>query len=677
MRGLRFVFWIAAALVIATAMQHLAFGQYWFQTGADSGYQASYNNGASVYIQTIEPQNLTLGAFGFWVGETIQNTAFLQVGYEIPNSSGYYPQTCDPKGCNGSVYLAAGYPAWFWEYFPAGYSGASFYGGIGNNNSVGTNGTFNRYWFVSDGNMWKFYFNNQTVGSADLGAAGSAQYAPTAYAELAGTHSNSTFMRMVLFKNLSYYKDGVFNLLQEGYAYIGYGTGSKTALKNPYGVNEVPGYADFFSVGSGGPLVQNGTSLWSGVYRLDVQSQFGNVIGSGYHITFSQANFSVQKYVYITPEQREVFGGWVGGGPGSYTGQSNLARADIRGNITETAVWSTQYYVNVSSQFGSAAGSGWYAPNTTASIALSSSTVNISQGTREVFDGWSSGSRNLQIGIVVSSPIKISAAWQEQYLLRLNTSLGAASGSGWYNAGDIAHVSLSSDYFNSTNTTRIAFYSWSGLYSQSTTNITVNSPLALSAIFKRQHLVEFEAKDSAYAPINVSYFIINGKQTGGSIMLFDGMPYNVTGAYYKGVLLPVSLTANVTSGGQIQISLPVYNVQVSARSVFKSPLNASVYLTFKNGTTSHIYLGPSGSVVLQDVPLGYVTGYVEYSIIQEKFGANNGSNVNMLFVTPSVALPIIILVLVMIAYEILHRRISRRKPTEGSNTGQGADDRHI
>ncbi len=657
MRGLRFVFWFAAALVIATGMQHLAFGQYWFQTGADSGYQASYNNGASAYIQTVEPQNLTVGAFGFWVGETIQNTAFLQVGYEIPNSSGYYPQTCDPEGCNGSVYLAGGYPAWFWEYFPAGYRGSDFYGGIGNNNSAGMNGTFNKYSFISDGSLWRFYFNNQTIGSADLGASSSGEYTPVAYAELANTHSNSTLMQGVLFKNLSYYKNGAFNLLQEGYAYIGYGTGSEMLIKNPYGVKEVPGYANFFSVGSGMPVRQNGTSLWSGAYLLNVQSQFGNAIGSGYHLTFSQANFSVQKAVYITPNQREVFGGWVGVGPGSYTGQSDLASVNIHGNITETAVWNTQYYVNASSKFGSVTGSGWYAPNSTASIAPDSNTINISQGTREVFGGWSNGNRNLKIGIAVSSPIKISASWQEQYLLRLNTSLGAAYGSGWYNAGDIAHVSLSGDYFNSTNTTRVAFYSWSGLYNQSSTNITVDSPLALSAIFKRQHLVEFEAKDSAYTPINVSYFIINGKQTGGNLMLFDGVPYNVTGAYYKGVLLPARLTANVLSSGQIPVSLPVYNVQVSAQGVFKSPINASVYLTFKNGTTSHVYLGPSGGVVVRDVPLGYITGYAKYSIMQERFSADSGGNVNMLFITPSVAFPIIALVLVMVAYELLHRRV--------------------
>ena len=423
----------------------------------------------------------------------------------------------------------------------------------------------------------------------------------------------------------------------------------------------MPGYADFFVVGSGVPIRQNGTTLWSGAYLLNVRSQFGNTIGSGYHLTFSQVNFSVQKYVYITPNQREVFSQWTGTGPGSYTGPSNLASVNVHGNITETAVWNAQYYINASSQFGNVSGSGWYAPNTTASITLSSSIVNISQGTREAFQGWSNGDKNLQVALPVLAPTSISASWQKQYFLYLNTSLGTASGSGWYNANSTARVSLSSNYFNSTNTTRIAFYSWSGVYNQSSVNITVDSPLVLNAIFKRQHLVDFAAKDSEYSPINVSYFVVNGQQTPSSIMLFDGVPYKVTGAFYKGVLLPVFADRERVLQRQHCGQPPCIRCAGERAQRFQDAADASVFLTLKNGTSSQIYLGQSGSVVLQDVPLGYVTGYAKYSIMQEKFSASDGSNINMLFITPSVALPIIILVLVMVTYELLHRRVFSKR----------------
>ena len=665
MRGFRFLH-LAMAVLLATAMlESLSFGQYWFQTGANAGSQAVYNNGAGAYIQTIEPQNVKWGALGFWVGETLQNGAFLQVGYEVPNATGKYPSYCDASGCNGSVLLTAGYPAWFWEYFPAGYSGTAFYGGVGPNGSAGANGTFNEYSFSSSGDTWNVYFNDRLVGSANLGTSTSGQYAPSAYAELANTNNTGTFMKTVLFKNLSYLKNGVSRLLQSGTSYIGYGTGSLTNLKNPYGVKEVNSYANYFAVGSGVPATQNDTSLWTSVYRLQIDSQFGNVIGTGYYPTFSNVNFSIQKYVYITSVERVVFAGWQGSGGGSYSGFSNTSTAHIVGNVTETALWDLQYYVNATSQFGSVSGSGWYAPNATARIALESSIVNISNGTRESFAKWSDGYNAANRTVVVSAPTSISARWQEQYLVSLNTGLGKASGAGWYDAGSTAYISLGSDYFNATNTTRVAFYSWSGLYNRSSASITVDSPIALAAIFKRQHLVRFVAKDSAYNPISASYFVVNGKDTPNSTMLFDGVPYKVTAVSYKGVLLPANITANVSSSVAMPVMLPVYNVQVQAVTLFKTPLNASVHLTFQNGTSYQTYLGRTGAVVLQDVPFGYVTGYAKYWLLQENFNADGGSQIALTFPTPIVAVPIILVVAAMMAYELFHRRRYRRMQQQG------------
>lgn len=657
MREFKRTFLAAAVLVLAASVLPAAFGQYWFQSGVRGGSSAAYNNGASVYIQTVEPQNVGIGAFGFWVGETLQNGAFLQVGYEVPNSSGYYPRECSAGGCNGTVYLAAGYPTWFWEYFPAGYSGSNFYGGIGSNDSVGANGTVNHYWFTGNGNVWTFYVNNESVGSVDLGASSSGDHSPVAYAELAGAIGNTQVMAPVVFKNLSYYKYGSFNLLPEGYSYIGYGIGSETVLGNPYGVVGLGGMADLFKIGSGVPIPSNGTSVWSSAYRLSIKSQFGNATGSGYYSTFSQVSFGVQPYVYINSTTREAFAGWTGTGSGSYTGLSALASASVIGNITETASWERQYYVNVSSQYASASGSGWHAANSTAAVYLSSNVVGTAPGTRELFSGWSNGGSSPELYLKVSGPVSISASWRRQYLVNLTTGMGEARGAGWYNEGSIAPISLSPEYFNATNTSRIAFYSWSGLYNQSSVNVTVNSPLALKAIFKVQHLVRFVAKDAGFNNINVSYFVVGGKEVNGSAMLFDGVPYLVSGAYYKGVLLPASLEVNVSSADTIPVSLPVYNVGITAASLLNNPLNASVYLSFRNGTTSSLYLGSSGSAVLHDVPLGYVSGYAEYGVMQERLSAGNGSNVALRFITPVVLLPVVMIVIVMLIYELIHRRI--------------------
>ena len=78
--------------------------QYWFQSGVRSSQNYSFNNGASVSIETVYPQQLQYGSFGFWVGEILGNGAFIQVGYEIPNQTGYYPTGCSPNAaCTGKV----------------------------------------------------------------------------------------------------------------------------------------------------------------------------------------------------------------------------------------------------------------------------------------------------------------------------------------------------------------------------------------------------------------------------------------------------------------------------------------------------------------------------------------------------------------------------------------------
>ncbi len=661
MRGFRIAYLAAAAILAATLLAQLSFGQYWFQSGANAGSQAAYNNGAGAYIQTIAPQSPSSGALGFWVGETLQNGAFVQVGYEVPNVSGDYPKTCTASGCNGTVFLKAGYPAWFWEYFPIGGNSTGFYGGVGPSGSAGTNGTFNMYSFSSNGDTWNFYFNGQLIGSANLGTSTSGPYVPSAYAELANANNTDTFMKTVMFKNMSYMKNGALHLLQSATAYVGYGSGSKTNIANPYGVKEVGGYANYFEVGSAVQSVRSGALLWTSVYHLQLSSPFGNVIGAGYYPTFSAVNFSVQQpYVYITPSERAVFAGWQGAGPGSYTGASGSSTVQMVGNVTEIAKWNLEYYVNATSQFSNVSGSGWYAANSTAKISLSNSIVDTGEGTRELFSGWSNGSSSLNTSFTVLGPVNMSARWQEQYLISLNTSLGVASGAGWYDAGSSARISLNDDYFNSTNTTRVAFYSWNGIYYNSSTTITVNSPVSLAAVFRRQHLVRFSALDSEYDKINATYFVVDGMDVPSSTMLFDGVPYSITGAYYKGVLVTANITANISSSVTIPVKLPVYDVRISAKSLFKASLNASAYLTFQNGTSYTIYLGPTGSVTLQDVPFGNVSGYMRYDQLKEPFRAVAGNQVYLTFITPIDSVPIIIVIAVMLLYEIFHRRRYRR-----------------
>ncbi len=656
MNGSKSVLLAVIGVLALSFLETLSFGQYWFQSGAYGGTAAAYNNGASAYIQTVDNQSILYGSYGFWIGETLSNGAFIQIGYEVPNATGDYNEYCTPSGCNGTVYLIAGEPTWFWEYFPVSYTGNNFYGAIGPNGSIGTNGTFNRYSFIADGNVWKFYLNNQSVGSINVGSVNSGRNTTAAYAELAGAENNTAFMNPVMFKNISYYKNGVMTLLNSAFAYIGYGKGSKTGLPNPYGVKEISNYANFFVVGSGIPEVQNGTSLWNSLYSLSVNSAYGNTIGTGYYSTFTPAAFSAPEFIYVEPGVREVFSGWAGSGPGSYTGQQNSHSVDMYGNITETAIWKTQYYLNVTSLYGNATGGGWYSPNSTVYVSLNDKIVNISKGVREYFTGWSNGMESLALNITLDKPTNISANWQRQYYLSLKSPYGTAYGSGWYAAGSSTNINLSQIYFNQTNDSRLAFYSWSGVYNTSNAIVVIDSPLNLTANFMRQYLVGFNPTNSAGMPVNGVGFFVDNSSIGDSTMLFGNVTYLLSAASYKGVNFLLNKSIRVTGPASFSVSLPIYDINLTAKSLLNRPLNATVLVSFQNGTVTRLYLGRNGSIMIPDVPFGYAAGYAQYGPITESFTARDGKNVSMLFITPAIIAPLLAVIIGMIIGVVLHRR---------------------
>jgi len=238
------------------------FAPYWFQFGAKSGSSSSFNNGAKVEIQTIVPQNITNnGLLAFWVGETLSNGAFLQVGYEIESKTGYYSAVCNESGCTNAEKIKASDAEWFYEYYTSNAQG-KYFGAIGPDGSAGANGTFNTYGFYSAGDTWYFTFDGQIIGNINLETNNSGINIPEAVGELAGVNTNNVYIKDVIFSNLYIYKNGNWLPVSSGYAYINYGTGSKKILRNPYGVEELNDKMNYFIVGSGLPQF-NGEQLWN------------------------------------------------------------------------------------------------------------------------------------------------------------------------------------------------------------------------------------------------------------------------------------------------------------------------------------------------------------------------------------------------------------------------------
>ena len=648
---------ILLIFLLSTVFLNFVSSQYWFQSGVTSFSDSAYNKGAGVTIQTIV-QNVTNGSFGFWVGESLSNGAFIQVGYEIENLSGYYHSYCNPNGCEGTTLITAGKPTWFWEYFPASYSGDSFYGGIGNDSAVGSNNTFNMYSFRANGTVWNFYFNNQRIGSVDLGTSDSGPNSPSVISEYAFANNNKTYMHPIIFKNLNFYDGRYFKLVSSAQSYVGYGRNSQTQLSNPYGVAEVGSYVNYFMAGSDLPN-QNHVPLWSLGYTLNVQSKYGNVSGSGNYTAYTKVALQAPKTINISKNVREVFAGWGGSGAGSYTGTSTSIVVSMNSNITETVIWKTQYYLNATTTYGNLIGGGWYDENSTALLNLSSVLINFSLGRRVVFDSWSNGAKDSFIMLRMNAPKIINAKWKTQYMVNATSPYGTVSGNGWYDENSTVLLYLNKIIEPISENSRLTFVSWSNGYTNSSLQIRINSPVFINAEFKPEHLVRLLPQNAGGSALeNVSYYNINGEMKSDVIFLFGNRSYTIESIYYKDTLINTNYTFNVAAPFTVIFQAPVYDVVIRAKSIFGSPVNASVKITFKNGSGINTFLGKNGTLIFYNVPYGYAVGDMEYFGSKQSINLSNGISANFIFFTPSfIATMIVAIIIIIIIGKIESKRL--------------------
>ncbi len=642
---------LLAALAILAFAAHSAYGMYWFQSGAMATGEAAPNSGASVQIQTIYPQNISYGSYGFWTGETLSNGGFVQVGYFVPNSTGNYQNNCTESGCTGSVFLKGGYPTWFWEYFPSGYVGSSFYGNYGSNNSVGENGTFNTYSFRSSGDVWNFYLNDMKLGSINMGTSTSGLYYPSAISEYAGASNNNAFMKLVSFRNFTFYSSGRWQVVPIGIATIGYGKGSDSQIINTYGVQEFQNIVNYFQVGSGLPLSTNASVLWKQGFMLRVSSEYGNLSGSKEYLADTVATLSAPPYVNISRGSRAKFLGWFGSGANSYTGTQNFTAVGMFNNITETAKWGIQYYLNVSG----GTGSGWYDSGTNASFSSAGASRSTGYGSRLLFKGWSTGSKSTSSTIYMNAPHSVSSDWTPQYLVNMTSEYGTVYGNGWHDANSIVHVYATPTYYPLNATARLRFSSWGGVYNQSSVNITLNGSVFMNAMYVKQYLINITAEDGYGNPISVNYYRSSQGIISPRTFLDVNSTVLITAAHYKGADVPIKYTQRIGNPESVQFKIPVYNVTINTFSYIFLPVGVSMNITFMNGTTIDASTS-AGPLYFTDVPMGYVSGYVKYMGVGQKFSSTGGGDINILVLAPTIIMASMIIAIVLVGVVFARRR---------------------
>ncbi len=162
---------------------------------------------------------------------------------------------------------------------------------------------------------------------------------------------------------------------------------------------------------------------------------------------------------------RYVFSSWSDGG----TLARNYEVPDTNDNLTIT--FKKQYYLSMDTPHGNPQGQAWYDENTNASFSVT--TPDVQGTTRYLFNSWGgdytgttpSGS------VTMNSPKIITASWDTQYYLDINSPYGNPQGEGWYDESTVASFSLTSPIEN--DLTKYVFEYWSGDYSGTATSGSV------------------------------------------------------------------------------------------------------------------------------------------------------------------------------------------------------------
>jgi hypothetical protein len=208
---------------------------------------------------------------------------------------------------------------------------------------------------------------------------------------------------------------------------------------------------------------------WKDQYYLQLTSSIVGISipGSGWYDKGAQVPLFVDNQSPISKDTKNVFDKWVLKGDNPSTidkPDSNVATLTLNGPQIVEADWKKSYYVSVTSPHADTTGSGFYPEGTTANISVSTTEITTSdQQHKLVFSGWSgdTGGLGQTSNVIVDKPLTIVANWKDQYYLSVTSNQGTPSGSGWYDNGQVASISITSPTAPPGVWVRYVFDGWS------------------------------------------------------------------------------------------------------------------------------------------------------------------------------------------------------------------------
>jgi len=270
----------------------LAQSQNFIEVGVSGDDASRSNMGIRAAIRTHLYDTYPSMFDYFWIGNVLDNNAFVQFGYGFQPGPATYClkglNSMSGNKCTGKSEMISNLEGrWEWQYWP-NINGRDFYYEIGSANSVGLNGSWHEYSIVSSEAGWQFLLDGLEVGNLTVKPSLSRE-PPVMIAEKAGATQLIGALGAIEFHDLEYYRDDGWHEVQALFAVR---TCSSTAYCNasqPYGL-EVVGPDDVIA-GSVYRMPNSGELVWtSGFLVLTVTNPSGQFSVSTFAGRESYAN---------------------------------------------------------------------------------------------------------------------------------------------------------------------------------------------------------------------------------------------------------------------------------------------------------------------------------------------------------------------------------------------------
>lgn len=233
-------------------------------------------------------------------------------------------------------------------------------------------------------------------------------------------------------------------------------------------------------------------------YTLNIESIVGNPTGGGQYYLGANPVVEINEMVLDGANTRYIFTGWTSSSYGGYTGPEPTIQLTINNDVTQTANWQKQYYIEIQAPNGSVPSvfSGWFNEGEQISIR-----VSLEEGfTFSKWEGIGLGSysgSNRRADLLVNGPITQTLILDDvpRYTLELVSEFGESSGSGEYFDGTRVDFNLSQSEVYLDDFTRFIFEKWASSSNNGYNGVDLSSNLKMendvieTAVWKKQYFV--------------------------------------------------------------------------------------------------------------------------------------------------------------------------------------------